>query len=234
MALIETSDLWKTYQMGSEQVHALSGVSIQIQRGEYVAIMGPSGSGKSTLMNLIGCLDTPTKGSYLLNEKQVSQMNDDELARIRNEEIGFVFQTFNLLPRATALHNVELPLIYAGISGKLRADRATQALQKVELADRMSHRPNELSGGQRQRVAIARALVNNPSILLADEPTGNLDTKTGVEIMNLFARLHEGGNTIILVTHEADIAAHAHRVIYLRDGQVEKDVKAPRLTGAAH
>ena len=224
MALIETSDLWKTYQMGSEQVHALSGVSIQIQRGEYVAIMGPSGSGKSTLMNLIGCLDTPTKGSYLLNEKQVSQMNDDELARIRNEEIGFVFQTFNLLPRATALHNVELPLIYAGISGKLRADRATQALQKVELADRMSHRPNELSGGQRQRVAIARALVNNPSILLADEPTGNLDTKTGVEIMNLFARLHEGGNTIILVTHEADIAAHAHRVIYLRDGQVEKDV----------
>jgi putative ABC transport system ATP-binding protein len=224
MALIETADLWKTYEMGAEQVHALSGVSIQIERGEYVAIMGPSGSGKSTLMNLIGCLDTPTKGSYLLNGKQVSQMNDDELARIRNEEIGFVFQTFNLLPRATALHNVELPLIYAGVSGKLRADRATQALQKVELADRMSHRPNQLSGGQRQRVAIARALVNNPSILLADEPTGNLDTKTGVEIMSLFARLHEGGNTIILVTHEADIAAHAHRVIYLRDGQVEKDV----------
>jgi putative ABC transport system ATP-binding protein len=224
MALIETADLWKTYEMGSEQVHALSGVSVQIERGEYVAIMGPSGSGKSTLMNLIGCLDTPTKGSYLLNGKQVSQMNDDELARIRNEEIGFVFQTFNLLPRATALHNVELPLIYAGVSGKLRADRATQALQKVELADRMSHRPNQLSGGQRQRVAIARALVNNPSILLADEPTGNLDTKTGVEIMSLFARLHEGGNTIILVTHEADIAAHAHRVIYLRDGQVEKDV----------
>src|SRR5262245_53791591 len=224
MALIETADLWKTYEMGSEQVHALSGVSIQIQRGEYVAIMGPSGSGKSTLMNLIGCLDTPTKGSYLLNGKQVGQMNDDELARIRNEEIGFVFQTFNLLPRATALHNVELPLIYAGISGKMRADRATQALHKVELADRMSHRPNQLSGGQRQRVAIARALVNNPSILLADEPTGNLDTKTGVEIMGLFARLHESGNTIILVTHEADIAAHAHRVIYLRDGQVEKDV----------
>jgi putative ABC transport system ATP-binding protein len=224
MALIETADLWKTYEMGSEQVHALSGVSIQIQRGEYVAIMGPSGSGKSTLMNLIGCLDTPTKGSYLLNGKQVGQMNDDELARIRNEEIGFVFQTFNLLPRATALHNVELPLIYAGISGKMRADRATQALHKVELADRMSHRPNQLSGGQRQRVAIARALVNNPSILLADEPTGNLDTKTGVEIMSLFARLHESGNTIILVTHEADIAAHAHRVIYLRDGQVEKDV----------
>ena len=224
MALIETADLWKTYEMGAEQVHALRGVSIQIQRGEYVAIMGPSGSGKSTLMNLIGCLDTPSKGSYLLNGKQVSQMNDDELARIRNEEIGFVFQTFNLLPRATALHNVELPLIYAGVSGKLRADRATQALQRVELADRMSHRPNQLSGGQRQRVAIARALVNNPSILLADEPTGNLDTKTGVEIMNLFARLHEGGNTIILVTHEADIATHAHRVIYLRDGQVEKDV----------
>ena len=224
MALIETADLWKTYEMGSEQVHALSGVSIQIQRGEYVAIMGPSGSGKSTLMNLIGCLDTPSKGSYLLNGKQVGQMNDDELARIRNEEIGFVFQTFNLLPRATALHNVELPLIYAGISGKMRADRATQALHKVELADRMSHRPNQLSGGQRQRVAIARALVNNPSILLADEPTGNLDTKTGVEIMGLFARLHESGNTIILVTHEADIAAHAHRVIYLRDGQVEKDV----------
>jgi putative ABC transport system ATP-binding protein len=224
MALIETADLWKTYEMGSEQVHALSGVSIQIERGEYVAIMGPSGSGKSTLMNLIGCLDTPSKGSYLLNGKQVSQMNDDELARIRNEEIGFVFQTFNLLPRATALHNVELPLIYAGVSGKLRSERATQALHKVELADRMSHRPNQLSGGQRQRVAIARALVNNPSILLADEPTGNLDTKTGVEIMSLFVRLHEAGNTIILVTHEADIAAHAHRVIYLRDGQVEKDV----------
>ncbi|HYN07050.1 MAG TPA: ABC transporter ATP-binding protein [Vicinamibacterales bacterium] len=224
MPLIETTDLWKTYEMGSEQVHALSGVSIQIQRGEYVAIMGPSGSGKSTLMNLIGCLDTPSKGSYMLNGKQVSQMNDDELARIRNEEIGFVFQTFNLLPRATALHNVELPLIYAGISGKLRGERATQALHKVELADRMTHRPNQLSGGQRQRVAIARALVNNPSILLADEPTGNLDTKTGVEIMNLFARLHETGNTIILVTHEADVAAHAHRVIYLRDGQVEKDV----------
>ena len=224
MSLIETADLWKTYEMGSEQVHALRGVSIQIERGEYVAIMGPSGSGKSTLMNLIGCLDTPSKGSYMLNGKQVSQMNDDELARIRNEEIGFVFQTFNLLPRATALHNVELPLIYAGISGKLRSERATQALDKVELADRMSHRPNQLSGGQRQRVAIARALVNNPSILLADEPTGNLDSKTGVEIMSLFARLHEAGNTIILVTHEADIAAHAHRVIYMRDGQVEKDV----------
>jgi putative ABC transport system ATP-binding protein len=198
-------------------------VSIQIERGEYVAIMGPSGSGKSTLMNLIGCLDTPTKGSYLLNEKQVSQMNDDELARIRNEEIGFVFQTFNLLARATALHNVELPLIYAGIDSKTRLQRAKEALLKVELGERMSHRPNELSGGQRQRVAIARALVNNPSILLADEPTGNLDSKTGVEIMALFERLHAAGNTIVLVTHEADIAAHAHRVIAFRDGQVEKD-----------
>jgi putative ABC transport system ATP-binding protein len=225
MSLIETVDLWKTYHMGTEDVHALRGVSMQIERGEYVAIMGPSGSGKSTLMNLIGCLDTPTKGSYLLNSKQVSQMNDDELARIRNEEIGFVFQTFNLLPRATALHNVELPLVYAGVTGKERADRANQALQKVDLVERKTHRPNELSGGQRQRVAIARALVNNPSILLADEPTGNLDSKTGEEIMGLFARLHEGGNTIILVTHEADIAAHAHRVVYIRDGQIEKDVK---------
>src|SRR6185503_12405853 len=224
MALIEVRDLWKTYVMGSEEIHALRGVSIQIERGEYVAIMGPSGSGKSTLMNLIGCLDTPSKGSYLLNEKQVGQMNDDELARIRNEEIGFVFQTFNLLPRATALHNVELPLVYAGVSSKARHERATGALQKVELADRMKHKPNELSGGQRQRVAIARALVNNPSILLADEPTGNLDSKTGVEIMALFERLHGAGNTIILVTHEPDVAAHAHRVIHIRDGQVEKDV----------
>jgi putative ABC transport system ATP-binding protein len=224
MPLIETRELWKTYQMGTEEVHALRGVSITIERGEYVAIMGPSGSGKSTLMNLIGCLDTPTKGSYLLNEKQVSQMNDDELARIRNEEIGFVFQTFNLLPRATALHNVELPLIYAGISAKMRHQRATESLEKVELKDRMKHRPNELSGGQRQRVAIARALVNNPSILLADEPTGNLDSKTGVEIMALFERLHGAGNTIILVTHEPEVAAHAHRAIHIRDGQVEKDV----------
>ena len=225
MALIETQDLWKTYVMGSEEIHALRGVSIQIERGEYVAIMGPSGSGKSTLMNLIGCLDTPSKGSYLLNGKQVSQMNDNELARIRNEEIGFVFQTFNLLPRASALHNVELPLVYAGIPAKDRQLRAKGALEKVELSERMSHRPNELSGGQRQRVAIARALVNNPSILLADEPTGNLDSKTGNEIMTLFARLHGAGNTIILVTHEADIAAYARRAIHLRDGQVEKDVQ---------
>lgn len=225
MPLIETRDLWKTYQMGDETIHALKGVSISIERGEYVAIMGPSGSGKSTLMNLIGCLDTPTKGSYLLNGKQVSEMNDDELARIRNEEIGFVFQTFNLLPRATALHNVELPLIYAGISAKVRGERAAQALDKVELGDRKTHRPNQLSGGQRQRVAIARALVNNPSILLADEPTGNLDSKTGVEIMSLFERLHQAGNTIVLVTHEPEVAAHAHRSIHIRDGQVEKDVR---------
>jgi putative ABC transport system ATP-binding protein len=224
MPLIETRDLWKTYVMGDEEIHALRGVSIQIERGEYVAIMGPSGSGKSTLMNLIGCLDTPSKGSYLLNNKEVAAMNDDELAQIRNEEIGFVFQTFNLLPRATALHNVELPLIYAGMTSKARQERAKQALQKVDLMSRASHRPNELSGGQRQRVAIARALVNDPSILLADEPTGNLDSKTGNEIMGVFDRLHEAGNTIVLVTHEAEIAAYAHRVIHIRDGQVEKDV----------
>jgi putative ABC transport system ATP-binding protein len=232
MALIETRDLWKTYVMGSEEIHALRGVSIEIQRGEYVAIMGPSGSGKSTLMNLIGCLDTPSRGSYLLNGKQVSQMNDNELARIRNEEIGFVFQTFNLLPRASALHNVELPLVYAGVPAKDRQVRAKSALEKVELSGRMTHRPNELSGGQRQRVAIARALVNNPSILLADEPTGNLDSKTGNEIMALFAKLHTAGNTIILVTHEADIAAYARRAIHLRDGQVEKDVLQPDAAAA--
>jgi putative ABC transport system ATP-binding protein len=225
MGMITTRDLWKTYVMGDEEIHALRGFSINIEKGEYVAIMGPSGSGKSTLMNLIGCLDTPTKGSYQLNGKEVGSMNDDELARIRNEEIGFVFQTFNLLPRATALHNVELPLVYAGVSSKDRQTRAMQALEKVELTSRSTHRPNELSGGQRQRVAIARALVNNPSILLADEPTGNLDSKTGEEIMAVFSRLHEAGNTIIVVTHEADVAAHAHRVIYVRDGQVEKDVQ---------
>ena len=225
MALIETQDLWKTYQMGTEEIHALRGVSLKIERGEYVAIMGPSGSGKSTLMNLIGCLDTPSKGSYLLNGKQVSQMNDDELARIRNQEIGFVFQTFNLLPRATALHNVELPLVYGGIPARERLTRAEQALGRVELADRMTHRPNQLSGGQRQRVAVARALVNNPSILLADEPTGNLDSKTGNEIMALFSRLHESGNTIVLVTHEPDIAAYAHRVVHIRDGQISDDVR---------
>ena len=233
MALIETRDLWKTYVMGSEEIHALRGVSISIERGEYVAIMGPSGSGKSTLMNLIGCLDTPSKGSYLLNGKRVSEMNDNELARIRNEEIGFVFQTFNLLPRATALHNVELPLVYGGVQAKERLERAKAALTKVELTERMGHRPNELSGGQRQRVAIARALVNNPSILLADEPTGNLDSKTGVEIMSLFEKLHKAGNTIILVTHEADIAAYAHRVVAIRDGQVEKYVRqAPHANTA--
>jgi putative ABC transport system ATP-binding protein len=235
MALIETRDLWKTYQMGDEEIHALKGVSISIERGEYVAIMGPSGSGKSTLMNLIGCLDTPSKGTYLLNDKEVSQMNDNELARIRNEEIGFVFQTFNLLPRATALHNVELPLVYAGMGKKERIEQAKAAIEKVELTHRMTHKPNELSGGQRQRVAIARALVNNPSILLADEPTGNLDSKTGVEIMALFARLHQGGNTIIVVTHEADIAAYAHRVIAIRDGQVERDVRQqPHAPAHAH
>jgi len=233
MPLIETRDLWKTYVMGDEEIHALRGVSIAIERGEYVAIMGPSGSGKSTLMNLIGCLDTPSKGTYLLNGKMVSEMNDNELARIRNEEIGFVFQTFNLLPRASALANVELPLVYAGMSKQARLAQAKAAIEKVELTHRMSHKPNELSGGQRQRVAIARALVNNPSILLADEPTGNLDSKTGVEIMALFARLHEAGNTIILVTHEPDIAAYAHRVIAIRDGEVAKDVRQTPINPAA-
>jgi putative ABC transport system ATP-binding protein len=221
--LIKTDDLWKTYVMGAEKVHALRGVSFEIRRGEYVAIMGPSGSGKSTMMNLIGCLDTPSKGLYYLNGRLVSEMNDDELAHIRNKEIGFVFQTFNLLARATALHNVELPLIYNGTPAAERKDRAIKALQSVELGERMYHKPNELSGGQRQRVAVARALVNNPSIILADEPTGNLDSQTSYEIMNLFDVLHKRGNTIILVTHEHDIAAHARRVIRLLDGKVESD-----------
>ena len=223
--VIRTYDLWKTYVMGDQEIHAVSGVDIEIHRGEYVAVMGPSGSGKSTLMNLIRCLDTPTKGQYFINGNLVSEMTDDELARIRNKEIGFVFQTFNLLPRATSLHNVELPLIYAGIPAAERLERARQALRQVDLETRMDHKPNELSGGQRQRVAVARALVNNPSILLADEPTGNLDSVTGNEIMALFARLHEQGNTIVLVTHEHDIAIHAHRVISIRDGKVEKDEK---------
>lgn len=226
--VICTEDLWKTYEMGTEQVHALRGVSIEIRKGEYAAIMGPSGSGKSTLMNLIGCLDSPSKGSYWLAGRLVSDLDDDELAYIRNKEIGFVFQTFNLLPRATALHNVELPMIYNGTPSEERQERARHALQQVELGERMLHRPNELSGGQRQRVAVARALVNNPSILLADEPTGNLDSQTGEEIMALFARLHQQGNTIILVTHEPDIAQRAHRIIRLRDGKIEKDERVSK------
>jgi len=223
--LIKTEDLWKTYDMGAAEVHALSGVTFDIRRGEYVAIMGPSGSGKSTLMNLIGCLDTPSKGKYWLNTRLVSELSDDELAYIRNKEIGFVFQTFNLLSRATALHNVELPLIYNGTPAEERHQKAEEALRKVELGDRMTHKPNELSGGQRQRVAIARALVNNPSIILADEPTGNLDSATGVEIMNLLDRLQAAGNTIVLVTHEHDIAARAHRIIHIRDGKIARDEK---------
>jgi putative ABC transport system ATP-binding protein len=223
--VIRTYDLWKTYIMGDQEIHAVSGVDIEIHRGEYVAIMGPSGSGKSPLMNLIGCLDTPTNGQYYLNGYNVSEMTDDELARIRNKEIGFVFQTFNLLARATALHNVELPLIYAGISAVERVEKAKLALRAVDLEQRMFHKPNELSGGQRQRVAIARALVNSPSILLADEPTGALDTATGNEIMALFERLYQQGNTIVLVTHEHDIAMHAHRIIHIRDGKVERDEK---------
>jgi putative ABC transport system ATP-binding protein len=223
--VIRSYDLWKTYVMGDQEIHAVSGIDIEIRKGEYIAIMGPSGSGKSTLMNLIGCLDTPTKGEYFINGNLVSSMTDDELARIRNKEIGFVFQTFNLLARASALHNVELPLIYAGIDATTRLERAKQALTSVDLTQRMHHKPNELSGGQRQRVAIARALVNNPSILLADEPTGNLDSATGVEIMALFDRLHAAGNTIVLVTHEMDIAMHAHRVAFVRDGKIERDEK---------
>ena len=225
--VIRTYDIWKSYIMGDQEIHAVSGVSIEIKRGEYVAIMGPSGSGKSTLMNLIGCLDTPTKGSYYINGRLVSSMDDDELAQIRNKEIGFVFQTFNLLPRATALHNVELPLIYNGTAPAARIAKAKKVLMQVDLQTRMDHKPNEMSGGQRQRVAVARALVNDPSIILADEPTGNLDTQTGSEIMALFARLHSEGNTIVLVTHEHDIALHANRVIAIRDGKVERDEPIP-------
>jgi len=221
--LIRAEDLWRTYVMGTEEIHALRGVTFTIDPGEYLAIMGPSGSGKSTLMNLIGCLDTPSKGNYVLRGKIVSQMNDDELAEVRNREIGFVFQTFNLLPRASALHNVELPMVYAGIPREERLQRARGALDSVDLGDRMHHKPNELSGGQRQRVAIARALVMGPSILLADEPTGNLDSTTGEEITRVFEKLHADGNTIILVTHEHDIAEHAHRVLKIRDGRVESD-----------
>src|SRR5436190_21602399 len=224
-AIIVTRNLQRHYDIGGEVVHALQGVDLTIRKNEFVAVMGPSGSGKSTLMNLIGCLDSPTTGEYWLNGHRVSELEDDELARIRNREIGFVFQTFNLLPRASALHNVELPLVYAGLGSRERRELASEALTHVGLADRMQHRPNELSGGQRQRVAIARALVNTPSILLADEPTGNLDSATGEEIMRLFEELHEAGQTIVLVTHEADIAAHAHRQIHLRDGLVERDVQ---------
>ncbi|HEX5386652.1 MAG TPA: ABC transporter ATP-binding protein [Gemmatimonadales bacterium] len=226
-AVIVTRNLRRDYDMGSEVVHALRGADLTIRRNEFVAIMGPSGSGKSTLMNVIGCLDTPTTGEYWLNGHRVSELDDDALARIRNREIGFVFQTFNLLPRATALHNVELPLVYAGIGARARREQATAALERVGLADRMQHRPNELSGGQRQRVAIARALVNQPSILLADEPTGNLDSSTSYEILALFEELHRGGQTIVLVTHEADIANYARRQIHLKDGRVERDFATP-------
>ena len=227
--VIVVDNLWKTYNMGAEQVHALRGVNLRIRHNEYVAIMGPSGSGKSTLMNLIGCLDTPTQGSYWLNGHEVSELNDDELARIRNKEIGFVFQTFNLLARATALHNVELPLIYNGTPAVERIERAKAALAAVNLGERMYHKPNELSGGQRQRVAIARALINHPSIILADEPTGNLDSKTGAEIMALMDELHAKGNTIIVVTHEPDIASYAHRIVHIRDGEIASDEVSPRL-----
>jgi len=230
-AVIRTENLWKTYVMGGVQLHALHGVSFEIRRNDYVAIMGPSGSGKSTLMNLIGCLDSPTRGQYWLNGQLVSELDDDRLAHIRNKEIGFVFQTFNLLARATALHNVELPLIYSGVSKRDRTERAKKALAMVELTDRMEHRPNELSGGQRQRVAIARALVNTPSIILADEPTGNLDSATGEEILRLFERLHSEGNTIILVTHDRDVAGYAHRIISIRDGRIASDERV-RVTQA--
>jgi len=225
MALIEARGLWKSYSMQAEEVHALRGVDLDVERGEYAAIMGPSGSGKSTLMNLIGCLDTPSKGSYRLNGREVSAMDDDELAHVRNQEIGFVFQTFHLLPRASALRNVELPLVYRGVRAEERGERARKALESVDLGDRIGHRPNELSGGQRQRVAIARALVNQPSIVLADEPTGNLDSATGDEILSIFDELNRRGNTLLVVTHEEDVAAHAKRIIRLRDGRVEKDTR---------
>ena len=230
--VIQTEGLRKDYTLGSETVHALRGVDLAVARNEYVAIMGPSGSGKSTLMNLVGCLDTPSAGEYWLNETPVARLDDDELATIRNREIGFVFQTFNLLPRATALHNVELPLIYGGTGARERRERAEHVLDRVGLGDRMDHRPSELSGGQRQRVAVARALVNDPAILLADEPTGNLDTQTGNEIMALFQELHDSGQTIILVTHEHDIADHAHRQITLRDGLIESDIREREPVGA--
>jgi putative ABC transport system ATP-binding protein len=231
--LITIRDIHRVYQVGSEKVHALDGVSLDIETNEYVAIMGPSGSGKTTLMNIIGCLDTPSGGSYRLKDKEISEQTDDELARIRNQEIGFVFQTFNLLARADALHNVELPLVYAGVKHEERRRRAREALELVGLADRMKHRPNELSGGQRQRVAIARALVNRPSIVLADEPTGNLDTHTGEEIMAAFSQIWSKGNTVILVTHEADVAAHAHRIVRMRDGRIASDESNPNPTPAA-
>jgi putative ABC transport system ATP-binding protein len=230
--VIQLRDLKREYLMGSETIRALRGVSLEIRRNEYVAIMGPSGSGKSTLMNLVGCLDTPSGGEYWLNGQEVSRLSDDALARVRNREIGFVFQTFNLLPRATALQNVELPMVYAGATNRERRERAVEALRRVGLADRMDHRPNELSGGQRQRVAIARALVNRPSILLADEPTGNLDSATSEDIMRVFGQLHAQGQTVILVTHEADIAAHAHRVVTLRDGHIESDRAQTREAAA--
>jgi putative ABC transport system ATP-binding protein len=230
--VIQISDLTREYLMGTERVQALRGVSLEIRRNEYVAIMGPSGSGKSTMMNMLGCLDTPSSGEYWLNGQEVSRMPDDALARVRNREIGFVFQTFNLLPRATALQNVELPLVYAGVSGKERRERARRALDRVNLSNRTDHRPNELSGGQRQRVAIARALVNEPSILLADEPTGNLDSGTSADVMRVFDLLHGQGQTIIVVTHEADIAAHAARVVTLRDGRVANDVRQERVQAA--
>lgn len=223
MIIIRTENLTRSYQMGEEEVHALSGISLEIEKGDYVAIMGPSGSGKSTLMNLLGCLDSPTSGEYWLNEQAVGALSDDELAHVRNKEVGFVFQTFHLLPRYTALENVQLPLVYSSVSPEERHQRALQALKEVDLTDRMTHRPNELSGGQRQRVAVARALINRPSILLADEPTGNLDSNTGKDILALFDKLHNNGNTIILVTHDAEVAAHARRIIRLRDGRIEDD-----------